>query len=586
MHKKPLLWQLYSSYLIVLLFSILAASLYFSNALKSFFLEELVSDLEARAYLLENQFRDRNASSISELCKELGEKSKTRITYILPNGLVLGDSKENPKIMDNHADRPEIIPALNGKPGKSLRYSHTLEKEMVYVAIPVLGKSGDVLGVIRTSLPISSVNETLHSTYWKIFLGGLLIAVFAIGISFYFSSRFNRPIEEMKKGAVRFAKGELKDKLPIPNIEELASLAEAMNEMAAHLDERIDSEVSQRNEKDAILSSMIEGVLAVDLEEKILSINEAATGLLGIKPENAYGRQIQEMVRNSELENFVRKTLSSKIPLEDEIALGGPHERYLQLHGTALRDTQNNQIGALIVLNDVTRIHRLENMRKDFVANVSHELKTPITSIKGFVETLLDGAYKDPKDAKRFLGIISKHTDRLNSIIEDLLSLSRLEEEKEGKISLKESSLKNVLKTAIQVCETKSKTKNIEVALDCPEEVQVRINPPLLEQAIVNLLDNAIKYSENHTKVEVSAYPNDKEISISVKDEGYGIDQLHLPRLFERFYRVDKSRSRDLGGTGLGLAIVKHIVNVHKGSINVESSLNKGSIFTIHLPKS
>jgi two-component system phosphate regulon sensor histidine kinase PhoR len=268
--------------------------------------------------------------------------------------------------------------------------------------------------------------------------------------------------------------------------------------------------------------------------------------------------------------------------------VGGPQERFLHAHGTilhgpGLQDSENNEIGVLIVLNDVTRIRRLDIIRKDFVANVSHELKTPITSIKGFVETLLDGAYEKPEDAKRFLEIIAKQTNRLNAIIEDLLSLSRIEQDDE-KIELALTPVKQVLTAATQVCELNSKAKKIRVNLDCPENLKATINPHLLEQAVVNLIDNSIKYSKPQSEIQISATQKDQKISIQVRDNGCGIAEEDLPRLFERFYRVDKSRSRELGGTGLGLAIVKHIVQTHQGTITVESQLDQGSTFTIQLP--
>jgi two-component system, OmpR family, phosphate regulon sensor histidine kinase PhoR len=254
--------------------------------------------------------------------------------------------------------------------------------------------------------------------------------------------------------------------------------------------------------------------------------------------------------------------------------------------GTPLRDGEGKRTGSLIVLNDVTRLRKLENIRRDFVANVSHELKTPITAIKGFVDTLKDGAAKNLDDAERFLAIIQKHVDRLENIVEDLLSLSRIEKEGEREESeLEERAIGEVLAGAIQVCDVKAREKGIGIELICDREVRAEINPTLLEQAVVNLLDNAIKYSDPGKKVEVEALETEAEVLIHVRDHGCGIEKKHLDRLFERFYRVDQARSRKLGGTGLGLAIVKHIAQAHGGSVSVESQPGQGSTFTIHLPK-
>ena len=292
------------------------------------------------------------------------------------------------------------------------------------------------------------------------------------------------------------------------------------------------------------------------------------------------------MVRNVVLHEFVRNTLSSQKPVEKDIVLYTGGERFIDGHGTVLRDALGKQMGALIVLNDVTRIRRLENVRREFVANVSHEIKTPITAIKGFVETLRDGAVKNPEDAERFLGIIENHAERLEAIIEDLLSLSRIEREAErGKIALVEGRVQDVVQMAVQVCEMSARAKEIKIKCSCDKDIVSKINAPLLEQAIVNLLDNAIKYSAVGSTIRVEASQTAEEIKIDVRDQGCGIEEEHLPRLFERFYRVDKARSRQLGGTGLGLAIVKHITQAHGGQVSVESVPGKGSTFSIRLPR-
>jgi two-component system phosphate regulon sensor histidine kinase PhoR len=292
------------------------------------------------------------------------------------------------------------------------------------------------------------------------------------------------------------------------------------------------------------------------------------------------------VVRNPELQNFIEQTLAGSEAVESQvIILNEDEERYLQFRGTILRDATGNKIGTVVVFDDVTRLRKLENMRKDFVANVSHELKTPITSIKGFIETLMDGAINDPEDARRFLDIIARQTHRLNAIIDDLLTLSKIEQQTEKtQIQLQSSPLLPTLTAAAQLCEVRATPKDIRMRIDCSEDLTVSINPPLLEQAVVNLIDNAVKYSPEHGEVMIRALPNDTEVLIQVIDRGCGIEPRYLPRLFERFYRVDKARSRKLGGTGLGLAIVKHIVQAHDGRVTVESTPGTGSVFTIHLP--
>lgn len=590
MARKRLLWQLYPSYLLIVLIGIVAVLWYASKSLRETYVERAAADLETRARLLEKQVLAKLTSvsgkSVDSLCKELGKRASTRITVILTSGRVMGDSEEDPGKMDNHANRPEVRGALAGSTGTSTRFSRTLQQNMMYVAVP-LRVNGEIVGVLRTSIPLTSIDEALRVIQFKIALAGLIVAVLAAVVSLVVSRRISQPLEKLRRGAELFARGDLESRLPVPDSEELGGLAEAMNHMASQLDSRIRAATKQRNEMEAVLSSMVEGVLAVDAEERVIGINHAAAELLEIDSAHIQGRTVHEVVRNSELLRFVARTLVSMWPVEGDIVLRNGGEKFLQAHGTILRDAEGRGIGALVVLNDVTRMRRLENVRREFVANVTHELRTPVTSVKGFVETLLDGALSDPENAKHFLSIIARQTDRLNAIIDDLLSLSRIEQETEDEeIVLKEDRIVDVLQAAIQVCEAKAAAKKITIDLECEEGVLARINPPLLEQAVVNLIDNAIKYSDRKGAIHVGAARRDAEIIISVRDHGCGITKEHLPRLFERFYRVDKARSRKLGGTGLGLAIVKHIAQAHAGNVTVESTPGKGSNFQIHLPAS
>jgi two-component system phosphate regulon sensor histidine kinase PhoR len=588
MHRRRLLWQLYPSYLLITLLSLIVVTWYASEYLRGFYYDWTAQGLLARAHLIEGDvaglFKLGNPTPLDALCKERGQKAATRITVIAASGKVLGDSEEDPAKMDNHADRPEVMAALAGGMGKFVRYSHTLHENMMYVAIP-FPEGEKIVGVVRTAVPVTSIDRTLRQVYLHISAGGLIVTAVIAMLSLVISRRISRPIEELKRGAEQFARGDLSHKLLVPDSQEIGGLANAMNQMAAQLDDRILTVAKQRNEMEAVLSSMVEGVIAVDSEERVININRAAAQLIGVDPSEAKRRSIQEVVRNTQLQQFVARTLARHESVEGEIVLENGEERFLQAHGTVLRDPQGRAIGALVVLNDVTRLRQLENLRREFVANVSHEIKTPITSIKGFVETLLDGAMNDPKDARRFLGIVLKHADRLNAIIEDLLSLSRFEEEgEETAVDLEDGPIKDVLNAAIQSCKVNADAKNMKIGLSCADDLRAKIKAPLLEQAVVNLLDNAIKYSDPGGSVEVGASRTNGEIGIRVCDHGCGIEKEHLPRLFERFYRVDKARSRKMGGTGLGLAIVKHIVQAHGGRVTVESTPGKGSAFTIYVP--
>jgi len=587
--KKRLLWQLFPSYLLIILISLVAVTLYATTSLKHFYLDQVAYDLQARAHLLEKQILQligpMDADVIDALCKEIGKPSATRITVILPSGTVIGDSNNDPAGMDNHAMRPEVIEARKGLVGTSIRYSTTLEQKMMYVAIPLTDRE-NIMAVIRTSLPITAIDKTLKSIQVKIALGGLLIALLAAVLSLYVSRRISRPIEKMKEGAEHFARGDLSYRLPETDLEEIGSLADAMNRMAVQLDDRIKMIIKQRNEMEAILSSMEEGVIAFDVDERIISINQAAARIFKLETSDLVNRTVQEAVRNPALQQFVRDALSTSENLRSDITLYHEGERIIHTHSTSLFDSTGHSSGILVVLNDVTQLRQLENIRRDFAANVSHEIKTPLTAIKGFVETLRHSHSEKPEDTERFIGIIDKHVNRLAAIVDDLISLSKIEQDDEKKeIKLQKSPLKNILQAAMSNCREKAEREEITMDLQCEENLSAMIDPNLFEQAVFNLLDNAINYSERQSTVQISVAVQDAEIIISVQDHGLGISKEHHSRLFERFYRADKARNRKLGGTGLGLAIVKHIAQAHGGRVSVESAIGKGSTFSFYLPK-
>jgi len=589
MTNKGLIWQIFPPFLAIIICAVFAVTWTISREVESFQLRQTTRDLEARASLfgiqLANLLAPLDSKEIDHLCKELGWKSATRLTVIMKTGIVIGDSDNDPFKMDNHANRPEVAIALQGGIGTATRFSQTLQQNMVYVAIPITVE-GKTVGSIRAALPKTELENTLAKITRNMIGGGLAVALIATLVALAVSRRISRPLGELQHGAENFARGDLDHPLPGSSVTEINGLAEAMNSMATQLDERLRTVVQQRNEQDAVLASMIEGVIAIDTDQVILKINRAAGDLLNINPVIAGGRRIGEVTRKVELHRFVVQALASKDPIEAELTL--PHhdgERYLQAHGSPLRGANGQKIGALIVVHNVTRLRRLENLRRDFVANVSHELKTPITAIKGAVETLKDGAIDDPQAVKPFLEIAGRQTDRLNAIIEDLLALSRLERGTESSgIERTREQLLPILESAVQACANVSGELEIEIRVFCSETLIAQVNAPLFEQAVVNLVSNAIKYSEKGGAVNVEGWQDKHQVMIKVQDRGVGIAREHLSRLFERFYRVDAARSRAIGGTGLGLAIVKHIVQAHDGEVSVHSTPGEGSTFIISLP--
>jgi two-component system phosphate regulon sensor histidine kinase PhoR len=588
--RRPrLVWQLYAPLLAIVtgaLFLITALSV---RSLRQLYLENTSASLEAQAQLTARLLGDHGAlpfrDRLDREVKQLGRLTETRITVIVADGTVVADSSADPAMMDNHAQRPEVEAALRGETGRSTRFSNTVRKNLLYIAVP-LREEGRIAAVVRTAIPLTAIESVLHDVNVRTAVGGAIILVLAAGTILWVSRKISSPLEQLEKAATSFANGRLDVRLPVSGSGEMASVAEAMNRMAADLDERIRTVVRQRNEQEAVLSSMLEGVIAVDRDEHVIAMNKAAARLLDADPNEAVGRSVQEVARNPELQRFAADALASGKPIEGDLTLHGREICYLQAHGAPIRDGRGRRIGSVLVLNDVTRLKHLESVRSDFVANVSHELKTPITSIKGFLETLADGAVDDPHNARRFLAIALKQADRLNAIIEDLLSLSRIEQEAEtGQLPRSPETMRDVIQGAVEVCRTKAEAKQISLNVSCDERLRANVNAPLLEQAIVNLVDNAIKYSDLGSTVEVEVGSDDGHVAIRVRDRGAGIEAAHLPRLFERFYRVDKARSRTLGGTGLGLAIVKHIAAAHGGTIAVESEPGKGSTFTLTLPR-
>lgn len=590
MKRSRLLWKIYLYFLVA---TVTVLALVTGNAvhtLRRFHEEQVSKELLVRARLVAGTVLrfspSHDLDRMDRVCKEVGALASTRITVILPDGTVIADSDKNPARMDNHADRPEIAEAFRGEAGKSTRYSDTLRRTLKYVAVPVQ-LDGSIVAVVRMSQPLADIRWTQHLIFRQLLVGGLFAsALFAVA-GLYLSRKIVRPLEEIRRTAQQLAEGDLNARAVAVTHDEIGSLALTLNEMAVQLSDRMETIARQQGERDAMLGCMVEGVLAVDLDGHILYINDAACALLELAPEQAHGRSIQEAVRHSEIQEFIVATLANTDASEAEVVVRGVDERHVQLHGTPLTGPAGRHIGGLVVANDITRMKRLERVRSDFVANVSHELKTPITALKGCAETLSADVPPDPDEAARFTEMMSRHVCRLEAIVEDLLSLSRLEFDAErGQIQRHTSDIKDVLQRVVHIFEKRAKAKRIPLSIDCPDDLNAPINIALLEQAIGNLLDNAIKYSGEDTNVSIAAKQDGNQVTIAVVDQGPGIEQKHLPRIFERFYRVDTARSRSLGGTGLGLAIVKHIALAHQGNVTVESTLGRGTTFSLHLPQS
>ncbi|MFM8635269.1 MAG: ATP-binding protein [Planctomycetia bacterium] len=455
------------------------------------------------------------------------------------------------------------------------------------MAVP-LGSPGDPSAILLAAADTGRSDRELAAAQRSILLGCLLCGGVAAATAAAIAARLARPVRDLAGAASRVAGGKLEAPLPAPDAAELSTIATALHVLRDQLVERGLTIGRQDTEQEAVLDSMIEGVLAIDARQRVVGINRAAAELLGLDLQTVVGRSLQEVIGNPDLRRFALRAIDCREPVEDDVVLPGPRDRTIRVRGTALRDLSGDG-GAVIVLNDVTDLKRLESVRRDFVANVSHELKTPVASIKGFVETLLDGAADDPTDRRRFLGIVARQADRLEAIIEDLLALSRIEQsEGAGTLPLERANIAALLAEAVGDCLPRATERSIVLEVECDAGLDAMVNAPLVEQAVINLVDNAIKACEQGDTIHVSSRIAEdagaRQLEIVVQDEGCGIEPSHLPRLFERFYRVDKGRSRMQGGTGLGLSIVKHIVQTHGGTVHVESTPGQGSSFTLRIP--
>lgn len=591
MARRRLIWKAVPWLVVVIGLGTAAVAWYTDLSVRTFYYDHTERELESAANLaaslVEPLLVAGAKADVQPRCRTLGRDARTRITVIATSGQVLGDSEQtDPSVMDNHADRLEIREALAGKVGKSNRFSPTLNLDMIYVARPIL-HDGKVIGVVRTALALSDLNQTLYSVNRQIWMGGGILALFVLLLTFFiFTMQITRPLRQLQAGAARFAAGRLDQAVPVFDTLEIGSLAQTLNAMASELDEKIRTITRQSYETQAVLAGMIEGVLAVDADQRIITLNQAAARLLEVNGKTVRGKSIFEVVRNADLQRMLDRVLRSEGALGGELTLRvGEQDHLLEAHAAVLKGTEDRLAGAVVVLHDVTKLRQLERVRQEFVANVSHELKTPITAIKAAVETLIDGPESDPSAGQRFLPVIARQADRLSAIVDDLLMLARVEQEDERqKVPLVRDTILPVLQSAIETCQPKADSKGVTMKLEADAGLVAMINSALLEQAMVNLLDNAIKYCPAGCLAKVTAKRVGTEAVIAVEDNGPGIDAVHLPRLFERFYRPDKARSREVGGTGLGLSIVKHVAQAHGGSVSVESTLGRGSIFYIRLP--
>ena len=589
MKRKPFFWSIFPAFVLITFvsgfFIVIFSVKTFKQLHSDFVFDKILNEATLIKAHLEG-IDEEGISKLDSIVTGFASGLTTRITVIDGTGLVLADSKEDASVMENHTRRPEVSSALAGEKGRSVRFSSTVKKDMMYVALPIFETDGKHL-VVRTAYPLMSFTESIAIFTKKVILIVTLIVIMLIAVSLYLSKRLSAPLIQLKDKARKFAGGDFKQEIEEYSQYETNELSHTMNFMAGQLEEKIKNLELRNKEQSAILKSMIEGVIAVDMNDRVLMINQSACKILGTDPEKAKGKLIQEAVRNTKVQEFITSLVKNNGVIHEKKELQLNFEGrdiFVHIQGSSLQNGFGKTIGAVIVLHDITDIKKLENIRREFVANVSHELRTPLTSIKGFVETLLDEEQNDD-DRRKFLNIIQKHVDRLNSILEDLLTLATLEkDEKEEEFELSDAKADTIINNVKEICSSKADEKKIAVTSEIEIYRDFRCSQPLVEQALLNLVDNAVKYSPEGSEVLIRCFEKEGSINFSVTDKGQGIDRTHFDKIFERFYRIDKSRSRKEGGTGLGLSIVKHIMNLHKGKATVESETGKGSVFTLRFP--
>ncbi len=520
---------------------------------------------------LEPLVEQRRLAELNSFLKKLGPSIDTRITVIDLRGVVLADSERDPASMENHLTRPEVLLALHGTTGSSQRYSTTVRENMLYVAVPVR-KGQEIRGVLRASLFMHGIERMLGEFTRGILWVTCSMLVIGLAVSFLIARRLTRPIRTLSAASQRIAAGDFGARVFISNTDEFRELADSFNAMTEKIRDLFQEVSFQKEELTNILSSMNEALLALDADGRIVRSNEALRRLLPEQP--IEGRFYWELIRAPELGEIIREVRAGKRRRIGEVTT----DQSTFLCSASLLGSGQ---GILLVLLDISEMKSLERMKKDFVVNVSHELRTPLTAIKGFVETLLEQELPDP--GARYLEIIQRHTNRLINITRDLMALARLEREEEP--DLQQVNLRDLLDKVAVLYEQRFREKQLTFEVELQEGAgEVRADAVTLEQLFINLLDNAVKYTERGG-ITISASRRDGQAVIEVADTGIGIEAAHLPRIFERFYVTDKSRSRTLGGTGLGLSIVKHIVLLHGGSIDAASTPGQGTRFTIRLPQ-
>ena len=587
--RHNLFWKLALTFFTLLLGVLLALDYFAERALQQDYAGTAFAHLAAVAHIAQarpphlSAISPTNPDEIVALQKWVAEmaQSGARVTVIASDGRVLADSESDVSTMENHAGRPEIREAFAKGEGQSIRHSVTIKRDLLYYAVRQ-DAGGETPVVLRFAIPLATVQELLGSFRRSLWFASFIILVLAGAASLLISRGLSDRIERLKEFSSRVAVGDFR---PIPadaSGDALDKLGASLNQTAARMDQTIRTLTEERNLSSAILSSMAEGVAVVNGAERLVFANQSFAEILELHETPKSGRALVEIVRQTEMIEAVRKVLAGEPRVESEIVTGTLRQHFFATTVAAVHAGETT--GAVVVLHDITELRKLERVRRDFVANVSHEFRTPLTAIQGFAETLLAGAMNDPQHRERFLEIIVEHSRRLARLTEDLLMLSKMDADR-LELEIRRVNAAQLIESCIETTRHRATEKEIDVSVQPATSLpDVAGDRRRLAEVLQNLLDNAVQYTLARGKILVSADARNGEVVFTVTDTGIGIPKADQPRIFERFYRVDAARSRELGGTGLGLSIAKHIVEVHGGRIWVDSEVGRGSQFHFSVP--
>lgn len=579
--KNSLFYKVFGSFVAIMILSIAAMGLLVAGELKNGLMRGIRDDLMTQARVMAMLPKNELEKRITELA----EISKIRVTLVDASGKVITDSEKIMTAMDSHMHRSEIEEARIKGQGEAIRFSRTLNVDMFYVAYP-LRDGSQIRGYIRLARPLFEVKKTIDQLYGTIFWSILIIVIPSVFLAFIFSRRFSSPVRKITLYTQKICDGENPGTLLVESDDEIGQLAKNINCMVEQYREKVRYANEERGKLESAFASMIEGVVVLNSQKRIELMNKGMNDIIGQRYSiDVIGKTSLEAFRNLDLQNVLEIFDETKRPISQELSLGDENPVILSVNISAIHGLPGNEEKTMMVFHDITRLKKLERMREDFVANVTHEIKTPLTAIIGFIETLQDGAIEESLTAKKFLSTIAENARRLNRLVDDLLTLSNIELG-EMTLRLEGVTVGEVVDHVLPIFEGRAQDKNLKIDKNLPERISmIHADRDRVAQALLNVIDNAVKFTPDGGSVTIKAYEEGEDsVVIQVVDTGVGIPKSEMPRLGERFYRVDKTRSRELGGTGLGLSIVKHLMKAHQGRVEIESRMGAGTTISLYFP--